>query len=319
MATPEDDSVIQFEPLKMEDAESTHSIRLIESKGEVHLLTAATQKRASGFPEYETVIHAQPLDGKTAGRRKRLFSLTQLLPPPPRWDAATGADGSAFLCFESAGGAINALQFQTAQGAARSATGKYPLSSFSHPRFVKRRRSPGDATVVAVQNDKQLVVFPGKVSAPHGEHHILLEAAEGLLVDSAQDYTLFCKVVRPGLARGDVPPGELQVSVLRRDFRAPSELESPMRTRAVYEFDADVAGDYLAVFVTTSSDLLLMRRLAAGGTFKPVGLEGKLDLDQLRCPCILATRTHLYLAVLENPGTPSSRVLAAHAPLEAVK
>ncbi|MEP7120902.1 MAG: hypothetical protein ABJE95_08335 [Byssovorax sp.] len=297
-------------PVALPGAPLVRMLRLVAVDAAPVLLASTTY---SATPPLRTEIQALPLAG--SGPSGLVATVGQLLPVPPRWDAAVGAGGKLSFVVELAGGALNAL-FQTdgTTDHRSSLTAHHPFGSFSAPRFV-RDAGAAQPAVTAVLDDATAVLLD---HATPPEHPIA--ACNDLVITTGSSgATAVCKRYAPGASRGGALPGSASVFALDPAHRAAGAEIAPFGERRIFELDADASGGDLVIVATAGAHLLLAHRKAEGAAFQTLQVDpGGASPQAFSSPCVVITGRTVTLAVLSRALTPDARVLVATWPLDAL-
>jgi hypothetical protein len=300
--------IITLDPLSVKDAPAVGGLALVETPRGVQLLSSVTRSAGGGMAE--TTISSTPI-AQAGAPGSPVFVISQLLPPPPQWDAAPGPEGGApfLFTYEMALGATYSVLFNDTKTEA-SVTAKYPFESFNAPRFVKKFQGNADEVITAIVDKKSAYLFRRKSDGSYEKQSKLCDCNDALIVRHKDGYLLFYKVNVPGAVRGTlIYPGTLRRVRLDKDFKPEGQSVEPLRGRVIYEFDADVSDERVVVFATSQQGTVLAEAASINEPLKTTAIKEEGSGEALTQPCILATRTHSHLAALENAQTGKARVL----------
>lgn len=304
------DIKVILSPYKIENESSADSMKLMGKADAALLFYSVTQKE----PPYETVIFSVDI-AQPSAEVSHSFEFSQLLPPPPRWDIATGVDGIPVIVFESFGGATNQLLLKKPGEGDVWVTEKRSLGTFREPRFFKL--STEDSYVVTIRDEDDVVVFPAAKEGGYGD---LLELGKGyaaVIKPLRGDFLLFHKVRKPGKVRlPNIPRGNLLLRKLDKDLKLAGQAVPLLGETNVFEFDVAVFGDHAVLFATTDKGFIF-----AVGSPAKVGFEWKvfkeiINAAELIRPAILAQKEKIYLAVLEKLPDGNQRLLTGSVSLD---
>jgi hypothetical protein len=301
----DDSQSFTLRPLSVAGAPAIDGIKLVESGGQITLLYS-TQDRSQPF-RYELVIHAAPVDD--IARASEVARIARMLPVTPRWDAQS--IGNRYeVVYEVAGGAINDIHFQDAQGNTTRVSAEHSLEGFTRPHFVRQGTAVGASDVGAVANRKKVVVFPGGTKA--AVKYVELAEGDDGVVGGAKDRWVAAKSVMSGATLFNVLPGRLTLSLsgaVGTGSRVVPDL-------LVYEFDADALANDIVVFATSKPALLILgRRPERPFRFTA---ENRSSLSQLSRPTVLVTSRFVHLAAVVSPRTDQAAILYGAVPIGAL-
>jgi hypothetical protein len=289
--------------LAIPDPKTVDGLRLVERGSELTLLYST---QAASGREHELVIHAAPVAEIT--RATEVARVGRLLPPPPQWDARP-AGGGYELLYEVAGGAVDAIVFQDAQGNTRSVSAEHPFETFSRPRFIEPIAG-GASDVSAIAGFKKVVVFHAG-TAKQVKYETLADGSDGVVV-ATPDRSVVVKTTLSGPALFDVLPGRLSLS--RSGGRTPAAVTVP--DLLAYEFDAAAVGNDI-VLVATSMPAVVVSSRRPERAYR-LNAENKSWLLQLSRPTVLVTPQSLHLAAIASPGSDQATILYGTVPVAAL-
>ncbi len=298
--------------LEKENVPALQSIRLAEA-GKGVMLFASTMTEGQGFPQYQMLLTASPLD-ETTKPGKDVFSIPQLLPAPARWDIILTKNNQYQCLAEKAGGAINSLFLLDASGNQQSLTEQYLMESFSLPRFIKQKPLDTPSFVTAVLDSEQLILLPVQQGADKSASVMLGDYVSGVLVKTSTGYALFAKKVESGEARYDEMPGTLELVRLDEQFEIMGVATQPFSGEMIYEFDVDIlpsakGRDRFTLFAIGSDKPLLA--VSDQNVFDFIPVEGEFTGKKMARPAIVATEAgDIYVAVVEELHAEDARLLS---------
>lgn len=235
------------------------TLRLIALKDGLTLVVSHT---SSTPPLGAQTVFASMGVATPGGAWRNVATVNQIVPAQPDWDCAADAGGRVQIALERPGGAMNALELHLPSGEVRSLSSDAPLKSFSSPRFA---RAAAPAWVTATVDNRACVAIP--LAAP-GPSIGLAECEQGLLVSLGPAGSLFLsKKTVPGPVRGNsIRPGDLSATTLDQNLKPvgpPVAVVGP-----VFQFDAALVGDKVAVVATTPRGLIVASRELKGSRFQ---------------------------------------------------
>lgn len=296
------------------DATAIVSLKLLETIEGLKLLTSITQTDTSGFG-YETIIAATPIV-KAQQVVARFFVITHLLPVPPNWDVAQEMDSSYAVLYENAGGAINSIILENTKQARMAVNVNHRLESFSNAHFIKRQYNDKSFTVSAISEKKHLVVFSRTPNSDFGNYKKICDCYDALIVKLPGGLGVLYKMIVPGYSRYNIMPGVLYYAKLDQNFNTVGPIVKPLGDTAVFEFDADVVKDKIAIFATSEQNIILAIDFPSVEPFAIKAVEIEHDKTKVTQPSILITESHLYLAILASAQTQNARVLIGSSSLD---
>jgi hypothetical protein len=301
----DDGQPFMLRPLPIADPPAIDAIKLVERQGQITLLYS-TQDRSRPY-QYQLVIHAAPVADIT--RTSEVARIARMLPVTPRWDAQPAGNGYEIV-YEVAGGAINDIDLQDAQGNSTTVSTEHSHESFTRPHFVRRGGDAGTSDVGAVADRKRVVVFPGGTKAAV-KYTALADGDDGI-VGGAQDRWVAAKNIMSGATLFNAPPGRLTLSLsgaVGTGSRVVPDL-------LVYEFDADAVANDIVVFATSKPALLILGRRPE----RPFRLaaDNRNSLSQLSRPTVLVTSQFVHLAAVVSPRTDQAAILYGAVPVGAL-
>jgi hypothetical protein len=286
-------------------APAIDGLKLVETAGQVTLLYS-TQERSQPYP-YELVIHAAPLTD--IARASEVARIPRKLGVAPRWDALPVGDRYEIL-YEVAGGAINDINLQDAQGNITQVSVKHSLESFTRPHFVRQGTGVAASDVGAVAERKRVVVFPGGTKQ-EVEYVALADGDDGIVGGTTERWVA-AKSLMSGDTLFNTLPGRLTLSSVlpagTRSITVPDLL--------VYEFDAAALANDVVVFATSKPALLIH----GARPHRPFRLttEDRRWLLQLSRPTILVTAQFVHLAAIVSPRSDQAAILYGAVPIGAL-
>ena len=311
VAKPMPNATIQI-PLSavpLEDASAISRVQLVPGEKGVALLYSMT--RASSGPRrgYETSISSI---GTMSGAQPSspLWVISQMLPPPPSWDAAPASSPPYPIVYEKALGATYALVLRTAKRADAAFAGDSPFESFTRPRFVKGSEDDHLRVVTAICDEKSAVLFLQEPDGRYQKHAKLCDCSDALILKHGDDFILFYKVTVPGPVRGKLlQPGKLMYVKLGKDFAPGGVPKEVLPGSVVFEFDAAAHESNLAILATTRAGTVL----ALGSSLLVPLLEETFEEKQkgelASSPSVLLTDSRVDVAMIESAQTRQARVL----------
>jgi hypothetical protein len=294
---------IDLEALRRSDSRAIDRIRLLAEPDGVRLFFSHTEKPGVPGGPHVTVVSSMPI--AMNGKIVENLRVSQLLPGPAEWDV-TGAENSNYaVAMGSFGGAVSALELHHA-GATVALTDYTSSEDFKDPRFSRGERRPPAITSV-VDEGRVDVLAPaggGRYAAPHTA--VTKEQIDSALMVAAPGGAwLLFKQYATGPMRSRFP-GVLYAVRLDADNTATGAAIRPLGDRMVFEFDADVFEDGMAIAATTKNGFLL----GAGKVNAIIPLEHRHNFPLLQ-PALVATGQGVQLAFLEFPGDTFRQIVMA--------
>lgn len=298
----DDGQPFMLRPLPIADAPAIDAIKLVERQGQITLLYS-TQDRSRPY-QYQLVIHAAPVADIT--RTSEVARIARMLPVTPRWDAQPAGDGYEIV-YEVAGGAINDIDVQDAQGNSTTVSTEHSHESFTRPHFVRQGGDGGTSDVGAVADRKRVVVFPGGTKAAV-KYTSLADGDDGI-VGGTLDRWVAAKNIMSGATLFNAPPGRLTLSLS-------GSVAAVVPDLLVYEFDAAALANDVVVFATSKPALLILGRRPE----RPLRLaaEDRASLSQLSRPTVLVASQRVHLAAIVRPRSDQAVILYGAVPVGAL-
>jgi hypothetical protein len=294
---------IDLEALRRSDSRPVDRIRLLAEPGGVRLFFSHSEKPERPGGRYVTVVSSMTIvhDAKI----DETLRADQLLPGQAEWDV-TGAEGSNYaVVMGSFGGAVSSLNLY--RGAAKEALTDFTSpEDFKDPRFARgdRRR----LTITSVVDGGRVAVLAPAGGDQYAVPHPAVTKEQidsALLVAAPGGAWLLFKQYAIGPMRSRFP-GVLHAVRLDANYAAAGEAIRPLGDRMVFEFDADVFEDGMAISATTKNGFLL----GAGKVNAIVPLEHRHNFPLLQ-PALAATGQGVQLAFLEFPGDTFRQIVMA--------
>jgi hypothetical protein len=306
-ASGQDDSQsFRLRVLPIAAAPAIDRLKLVEASGQVTLLYS-TQERGEPSP-YELVIHAAPI--ADVARVSEVARIPRMLGVAPQWDALPVGDRYEIL-YEVAGGAINDIHFQDAQGNTTRVSLEHSHESFTRPHFVRQSADAGTADVGAVADRKKVVVFPG--GTKQTVKYVALTDGDDGVVGRATEHWVAAKNLMSGDTLFNTLPGRLTLS-----FVVPAAVRSTsVPDLLVYEFDAAAIANDVLVFATSKPALLIL----ASRPHRPFRLSTEIQrsLSQLSRPTVLVTSQLVHLAAIVSVRSDQAVVVYGTVPVDALR
>jgi hypothetical protein len=294
---------IDLEVLRRGDNRAVDRIRLLAEPRGARLFFSHTEKPAPQGGRHVAIVSSMPI--APDGGISENFRVNQLLPGAAEWDV-TGLDGSNYgILMGAFGGAVSSLGLH--RGGAKTALTDFTSpEDFKDPRFSRGDRRPPVITSV-VDGDKVVVLLPaggGNYAPPRTA--VTKENLDSALIVAAPGGTwLLFKQYAIGPMRSRFP-GILHAARLDGSYGVAGAIVRPLGDRGVFEFDADVFEDGIAIAATNKDGFLL----GAGKLETMAPLEYKHGIELLQ-PAIVQTGHGIQLAFLESPGDEFQRIVTA--------
>jgi hypothetical protein len=300
---PNQKTLLEFVPLKMEEVGNVKSVRLVSEKDKIYLAALMGSER-----RHEHRVSMSSYDGTGAINRhpNKEFNLDSPF-GVPSWDIAFGQAGFSTV-WTMPGSAFMPLAYRTHGGEEMVIAGRDPGGVFHVPRFV---RGAMVTAITSVSQGNTLVLFQNAIESGHAPYKPLPSTgpgllAGGLLLQVHSGYVLLSKLVGGprGPARRDVggeslDAGTLRCLYLNAKFQAVGAALSPLGAAEIYEFDADISGDKVFLLATTAKGYM-----TAVGTVSTQSIVWMTSSDMLAdgdlfSPSILASEKTAIAAVIE--------------------
>lgn len=324
------DQEILMKPLSTDTGEAIDVIEWVNWRASPCLVGSSRSAK------FEPVLRMYPVDGQRSSGAAEAFTLPAQL-SKPQWSASVASDDSLSVVLTRPGSAISPLVFWNSGSRQQVAlSAQRPAGVFDSPRFVRRVQGTG-APAVALESlaASKVVVLFGPPDTGEPWNYRVLHAPEAgvvqqaLAVQSDAGYLLFYKVFVPGGAEvdasgalpslphplfGSVTQGIVYGIRLDRDFGVAGKAFRPLGGELLFEFDADLVGERVVILGTTASGLVLVGgRMEDDAFVRTERAEGHLPAP-LSAPTALIVGSEVYLAVLEQAGSPGARILYARRP-----
>lgn len=313
---------LTFSTYSTDHDQTLTAIRLISFGDEPSLV----ESRVAGLDQ---LISAHPL--KQAGAKP---ALTWQLPQRmglAQWDAAAANQGALAVVSTDPGGGRCPLSFGISDRSGETPlTQRYPRGVFQQPRFVKGRAET-EAAISAVRPDEppaRVVVFGATTPADGAASDVSVDSGileRALIVRFGSGYLLFYKVLgtSEGKANSNQPPPVRKVKSCNETIRSGplfylrldahfqrQDKASKLEGLDVFEFDADAGQNHLVLFATTPNGFRIGRAAADGDDGLPVWSWRDTDRPEpLESPTVLLKESRVYLAAIESPASPPSKIL----------
>jgi hypothetical protein len=307
-------------PLVLNDMPSIVGLKLLETPQGVQLISSIT-KRGIAAVGAQTVISATPLI-KTDQQMVTLFTIEQLLPPPPAWDIAINANGAYAVVYENALGATYVLEVISTGKTPSQTTvpAGYSQESFTTPNFIRRQTNENTRRISAIVDKKTGVVFAKTQDGSYQEQGELCQCAEALIVPYRDHFLLFYKVIVPGAVRGKLTsPGKLFWRPLDKGLVPTGDAREALADQTVFEFEVDVAEDVIAVVATTKSGTKLALSKAPEEAFSITAFDEVRQGESFSKPSVVIAKAQVYVALLENATLGQARILTGSAPITTLR
>ncbi len=245
----------------------------------------------------------------------------------PSWSVREESDGSFSIVSTNAGGIFSPLSSKNTRAPEETpVSGAHPAGVFRRPRFVKADTTPAAPLTAISAEDRgpRLVLFAQERQHAYGAFTPLPSPCAGipedaLLLRRRGGYVLLAKVDVPDGsgtvvcrtdARGETPTlGVLCGLELDASFRAVGEPFQPFDALRVFEFDADVSGEGIAVFATTKAGAALALGKPAGKVFRREKLAGVRSEAPLVNPTLAAVGGRNWVAAIRAPRTEQATIV----------
>lgn len=245
----------------------------------------------------------------------------------PAFDVAASSEPGRFhLVWPQPGSAFCPLRYRNAAGHELVLTGHYGNGVFMNPRFVKRDAAqPLAITAVAYGNStRATVLFADALESGSATYRKLPRTPEGmieqpLLLKVHSDYFLLLKV-RSGPAEaartdgtgGTVQAGRLYVIPVTESLQSGGPSAKPLGDTPIYEFDAAVSGNHVALLATTAAGITVATGAAAKFRIAwSSTIEAPVPVALLSPAIAFSASGAATIAALADLGTPQARVVTA--------
>lgn len=294
---------IDLQILRRGDHRPVDRIRLWPEAHGVRLFFSHTEEPDRPGGAHVTVLSSMPLapDGKPSVDLRA----DHLLPGIAEWDV-TGMGASNYaVAMGDFGGAVTSLGLYRG-GAETALTDFTSGDDFKDPRFSRGAMRPPLVTSV-VDGKRVDLLPPGGVGqyAPPRTAVAANQLDSALVVATPGGTWLLYKQFEIGHKRGRFP-GTLQAVRLDDSLAANGAAFRPLGDRTVFEFDADVFEDGIAIVATAKDGFLL----GSGKLETMEPLEHKHGIE-LRQPALVQAGDGVKLAFLELPGNEFAHIVTA--------
>jgi hypothetical protein len=294
---------IDLQVLRRGDTRAVDRIRLWPEALGVRLFFSHAESPQRPGGRHVTVVSSMPIapDGKSSENLR----VNHLLPGAAEWDV-TGMEGSNYaVVMGDFGGAVSSLGLY--RGGAQTALTEFTSpDDFKDPRFSRGERRP--PAVTSVVDGNRVAVLPpsgGDQYAPPRMAVTKERLDSALMIAAPGGAWLLFKQYAIGPKRSRFP-GILQAVRLDGGYAAAGAVFRPMGDRTVFEFDADVFEDGIAIVATSKDGFLL----GAGKLETITPLEYKHGAELLQ-PALVQTGQGIQLAFLESPGSDFQHIVTA--------
>jgi hypothetical protein len=303
-----DEARIDLKALRPNDKFPVNAIRLLNEKGAARLFFSRTEAPPPAGGRYAAVVSSMPVPN---GASAEDFRVSQLLPGVAEWDVCAAQSGRN-LVIARFGGAVASLNLHHAGG--QTALTEFDSSDdFKDPRFSRGNHQPPFITSVV---DGSRVDTLAPAGGGYGQPQTALTEPQidsALVVSNSHGDWLLFKVHSLGPMRRRFP-GALHAVRLGADHKPTGAPFQPLGDRMIFEFDADVFENGIAIAATTGNGFLL----AAGELPALRPLEYKHPGALLQ-PALVQSGDGVQLAFLESPATELRHVLTAFVPAASLR
>ena len=302
--------------LPLQNPAGVRSLRLL-GRGSARLALLTVSSSGEG------ILLVAPLDGNS----QPSTVLSGLRSPLSSWDAADEPEGAIALASVVPESATVWLAYQNSRK-----SGTVNLSRQSGLRLVgssrfARGNSVGFPPITAISTDppaRRFVLFPRDAEGGFGPHKTLEMPAgrvvEARLIGGAQGYFLICRLfnreaINPDSTGGradangePMVPGILYCSRLDSKFNTVEATVPCLGSRLVYEFDADAAGDRVAIIATTDAGYVTAFGVPKQGAFAPETIGEETFAGNITSPAILTGEQGFRFALLKDAGRENAQI-----------
>lgn len=187
------------------------------------------------------------------------FNIPRLLRGIPEWDVELGHAGQLRLAVAEFGGALHRLSVLVGEN-------QHPLiplndsDDLGDPRFVRGARAAG--AVTALVNKQQVVLFHAEADGSYAPARPSLSGDDldgALLLGTASGWTLLVRRRELGPQQAGRFPGVLEAHPLGPNLEPAGAAFPVFGAERVFNFDADVTPEGIAVLGVTANGLALAR------------------------------------------------------------
>ena len=274
------------------------------------------------LPSGEGVLSIAPLDGNSPST-----VLSGLRSPLSSWDASDEPEGGIALASAVPESATVWLAYQNSRK-----SGTVNLSRQSGLRLVGSSRfargsSVGFPPITVIAADppaRRFVLFPRDAEGGFGPYKTLEMPAglvvEALLIGASQGYFLVYQLfsreaINPNTTGGRIDangepmvPGILYCSRLDSKFNTVEAAAPCLGRKLVYEFDADAAGDRVAIIATSDAGYVTAFGVPKQGAFAPETIGEVTFAGNITSPAILASEQGFRFALLKDAGRENAQI-----------
>ncbi|MBU1700624.1 MAG: hypothetical protein KJ970_11715 [Candidatus Eisenbacteria bacterium] len=319
--------LLQLDALMIERGEEIDGIEWIDWRGSPHLVVSSHQKDFKPSLQFFSVENPP-----------RLLSENTLMLPPqtsrPQWSLMAADNGSFFVALTRPGSAFCPLALWDSNSPKDIDLSAQRLGGvFSNPRFVKGMQGviPPVIAVDGAEASKAVVLFTPPESGDSWNYRVLykpetgvVQQAEMIRIDDG--YWLFYKLFVPGSVESDsqgaipsrpnihfgtIAPGILSCARFDGNFNILGSPFRPLNDDLFFEFDVDLCGERLVVLGTTDSGILISEGCLVGDAFQWITKTQRNLTGLCSEPTVIINGNSLYIALVEDLGSPTARVLYA--------
>ncbi len=311
---PKTTSEIPLSAVPVDGASAISKVQLVPGEKSIELLYSMTRPLTANGRGYETSISSIGI-GNGGHPSSRLFSIPQLLAPPPSWDAAPASLGLYSVVYEKALGATFTLLLRDAKQAETAVTADYPFESFTKPHFIKGSQDDSTRMLTAISDEKSAVLFTRGPDGRYQRRAKLCDCSDAVILRYRNEFLLFYKVVTPGPVRGNlIQPGTLRYARLASDFVPTGTPVEALPGSVVFEFDVAAHEGNLAILATTKSGTILARGASLKEPLRLDAFEEKQKGELASSPSVLVTDSRVDVAIMESAQKRQARLLIGSAP-----
>lgn len=309
---------IKLVPLNIEKIAKFKSIRLVSENRHIHIATLT-----DGEKIFENLISLSQMDdGKVIRQSPRMLFKIDSFVGVSSWDISNGQAGLTAVWSYPQSATVN-LVYRRLGGEDINLTAGYSSPVFQGPRFLRGTNSL--AITANASREKVIALFHDDLESDHAPFvplpspaHVMLE--DGLLLQQGSGYLFFTTHLfagprgpaRKDLNGSDISPSILRCIRLNAKFQQVGTTMSPIGDTDVFEFDADIVGDKVFLFATTTDGYM-----AAVATGSNEGLQWATTEDiisdyDLFSPSVLASGKTAMAAVIESDKVDHTQLLIGH-------
>jgi hypothetical protein len=227
------------------------------------------------------------------------FNVRRLLRGIPEWDVSRGHAGQLRLAVANFGGALHSLSVLAGE-AEQPLIPSRSSDDLGDPRFVRGAREAG--AVTALVNNREVVLFSAEPGGGYAHARPLLSGDNldgALLLGAASGWTLLVRRRELGPQQAGRFPGVLEAHPLDPNLQPAGAAFAVFGSERIFNFDADVTPEGIAVLATTAPGFALAR-LVSG---QPPRVDRQQHPTPLGLVSLVTAGAALHVAFLLPDGS----------------